>query len=303
MFSVVIPLYNKEKQIAETLKSVLQQTYTNFEIVIVNDGSKDKSAQVVKSFDDNRIRLIDQENGGVSAARNRGIREAKYEWIAFLDADDLWRTDKLEKVAGIIKEFQEVSWLISGYQSIKGPKKYNYIYNYSGFFSDGLDDLNKGLSIQTSTVVVRRKYFLEDDKLFFKLGLNHSEDREVWYKLLFRYPNPYYIQEALSKYIIDIKGNSLNTSNLENFSFLDLKDRIREDYYLLDKERVTKIENFLNTFNRKALWNKWINKGQIIRYEKYLSNKDVKIMKMCSIMPKILRKIVFKVSFKKTCKE
>lgn len=297
MFSVVIPLYNKEKQIKQTLQSVLNQTFGDFEIVIVNDGSKDGSVEAVQSIHDSRIRLINQENGGVSAARNRGIRESTNEWIAFLDADDLWREDKLEKVSKVIENNPNAPWVLSGYQSIKGNKKYNYVYQHSGFFSDGLDDLNNGLSIQTSTVVVRKQYFLDDDRLFFKLGLNHSEDREVWYKLLFRYPNPYYIEEPLSKYIIDTNGTSLNASNLENFSFLDLKDRISEDYYLLDGERIIKIENFLTTFNRKALWNKWINNGQISRYEKYLSKKDVKIMRLYSIMPKVLRKIVFKVFF------
>ena len=77
MISVVIPLYNKEKQIAKTLQTVLNQTYQNFEIVIVNDGSTDGSVEEVLRISDSRIRLVNQENGGVSAARNRGIDEAK----------------------------------------------------------------------------------------------------------------------------------------------------------------------------------------------------------------------------------
>jgi glycosyltransferase involved in cell wall biosynthesis len=83
MFSVIIPLYNKELSISNTIQSVLDQTFQNFEIVIVNDGSTDNSVKEVEKFDDKRIRLIHQENKGVSAARNRGIEEAKYEWIAF----------------------------------------------------------------------------------------------------------------------------------------------------------------------------------------------------------------------------
>ncbi|MQN34111.1 glycosyltransferase family 2 protein [Prevotella copri] len=79
MISVVIPLYNKEKQIAKTLQTVLNQTYQNFEIVIVNDGSTDGSVEEVLRISDSRIRLVNQENGGVSAARNRGIDEAKGE--------------------------------------------------------------------------------------------------------------------------------------------------------------------------------------------------------------------------------
>src|SRR5690554_5521626 len=97
MFSVVIPLYNKELSISNTIQSVLDQTFQNFEIVIVNDGSTDNSVKEVEKFDDKRIRLIHQENQGVSAARNRGIKEARYEWIAFLDGDDLWEKEHLEE--------------------------------------------------------------------------------------------------------------------------------------------------------------------------------------------------------------
>lgn len=95
MISVVIPLYNKEKQIAYTLQSVQNQTFQDFEIVIVDDGSTDDSIAEVEKFSDSRIRLIHQENAGVSAARNRGIEEAKGDLIAFLDADDEWKPEYL----------------------------------------------------------------------------------------------------------------------------------------------------------------------------------------------------------------
>lgn len=88
-FSIIIPLYNKERQIAQTLDSVLAQSVTDFEVVVVDDGSKDGSAEIVKGYSDSRIHYIYKENGGVSSARNRGIKEAKGEWILFLDGDDL----------------------------------------------------------------------------------------------------------------------------------------------------------------------------------------------------------------------
>lgn len=86
--SVIIPLYNKEPIIERTIKSVLNQSYSDFELIIVNDGSTDNSVEVVKRFDDDRIVLVEQENAGPSAARNAGIKKAKGEWIVFLDADD-----------------------------------------------------------------------------------------------------------------------------------------------------------------------------------------------------------------------
>lgn len=93
--SVVIPLYNKEKSIASTLRTVLNQTFSDYEIVIVNDGSTDYSVAEAGKVQDDRIRLIHQQNAGVSAARNRGIEEAKGELIAFLDADDEWSPEYL----------------------------------------------------------------------------------------------------------------------------------------------------------------------------------------------------------------
>ena len=90
MFSIVIPLYNKAEYVPKTLASVLNQTYSDFELIIVDDGSTDDSLEVINSFVDNRIKIVKQKNGGVSAARNRGIIEAKYELIALLDADDWW---------------------------------------------------------------------------------------------------------------------------------------------------------------------------------------------------------------------
>ena len=88
MISVIIPLYNKEPIIERSLQSVLSQDYDDFEVVVVNDGSTDRSADIVRSINDPRIRLIEQENGGPSKARNTGTKNARGEWILFLDADD-----------------------------------------------------------------------------------------------------------------------------------------------------------------------------------------------------------------------
>ena len=125
MISVVIPLYNKEKQIANTLHSVLRQTFQNFEIVVVDDGSTDNSVQEVEKVNDIRIRIVHQKNAGVSAARNKGIEEARYDLIAFLDADDKWDQEYLQTQYGLYEKYSDCSVYACNYvfQDVSGIMK------------------------------------------------------------------------------------------------------------------------------------------------------------------------------------
>src|SRR5690606_12651401 len=104
MFSIVIPLYNKAKSLRGTIQSVLNQTFHDFEVLVVNDGSTDESVAILQEFTDQRIRLISQRNQGVSAARNTGIKNATFDWIAFLDGDDVWKEDHLEQIVAMMRD-------------------------------------------------------------------------------------------------------------------------------------------------------------------------------------------------------
>ena len=98
LVSIIMPNYNSEKYIKETIESVLAQTYQNWELIIVDDCSLDNSLELAKSFRDERIKIFSMsKNGGAAIARNKAIKEAQGKWIAFLDSDDLWITEKLEK--------------------------------------------------------------------------------------------------------------------------------------------------------------------------------------------------------------
>lgn len=110
MVSVIIPTYNSEKYIAATLESVIGQTYCDLEVLIMNDGSRDRTAEIVQEYAlrDPRIKLVNLvENRGVSAARNKGVEMASGEWIAYLDSDDLWKPNKVEKQLRFAEKLQE----------------------------------------------------------------------------------------------------------------------------------------------------------------------------------------------------
>lgn len=297
MFSVVIPLYNKEKQIKRTLDTVLNQSYTNFEIVIINDGSTDKSVEVVKGINDPRIRLIDQKNGGVSAARNRGIRESKNKWIAFLDADDLWEKNKLDEIAKVIIKNQEIEWLVTGCKTLKGNETRNFLYKKNGFLVDALDDLWNGLYIHTSSVVVKRKNFIEDNNLLFREGISHSEDREVWFKLMFKYPRFYYLRKILATYIRDTTGNSLTSENNFEFNFLNLEERLFDDLIDLPSFRRKKFERYQKRFNKRALLNLWINYSITDYQKKYMNKAEIYFLSIADFLPKTIKRLLIKIVY------
>ena len=141
MFSIVIPLYNKENSIQSTLKSILSQTYQKFEIVVVDDGSTDSSAEKVLEIFDERIRLIRKENGGVCSARNRGIKEAKYDYIALLDADDTWDENYLNEQVKMINDYPNAKMWGINYAEMSNGELARYLptglsENFRGYVED-----------------------------------------------------------------------------------------------------------------------------------------------------------------------
>lgn len=191
-FSIVLPLYNKQKYIKETIDSVLAQTYKNFEILIIDDGSTDKSATIVKSYIDSRIKYFHQENQGVSAARNTGINLANYEFIAFLDADDIWNENFLAEISDLIDQFPEASGFATSYQFKLKRNKYK-IAKFSKHYSAGwkgiiLDYFGASLRdslVTASSFVVRKSVFQTNNA--FQIGYGLSEDLELWARLAIQY--------------------------------------------------------------------------------------------------------------------
>lgn len=121
-FSVIIPLYNKEREIGNAIRSVLAQTYAPAEIIVVDDGSTDGGAEIIHGFRSPLVKFIGQANAGVSAARNRGMAEASGDCYAFLDADDEWRPQFLEKIAGMMELFPGCGLYCTGFDIVRGGK-------------------------------------------------------------------------------------------------------------------------------------------------------------------------------------
>jgi glycosyltransferase involved in cell wall biosynthesis len=190
-FSVVIPLYNKENHIAGTLKSALAQTFTDFEVIIINDGSTDGSETAVKTFDDPRIVYQKFENGGVSASRNKGIALAKGEVIAFLDADDCWKPNHLEGIYTIYNENPSVGMVTSKYtiktgKMIEKPVLNGISDGYKGIVKDFFYSSLINRVAVTSGVTIPKKVFTTIG--LFDSRLSNLEDTEMWIKIALRFP-------------------------------------------------------------------------------------------------------------------
>lgn len=193
MISIVIPLYNKEKAIEATLQSVLAQTYTDFEVIVVDDGSKDNSLQVTQSVKDKRLRVIHKENGGVSSARNRGIREANGEYIALLDGDDLWAPTFLEEQVALMHDFPKAGMWGVNTAFIRGGKYYKWNQGmgdgYRGYVENYFGTSHNDLFC-SSSVMIRKEVF--DVAGHFDERISASEDLDMWYRIILHYPVVFY---------------------------------------------------------------------------------------------------------------
>ena len=187
-FSIIIPLYNKQHYIRRTLESVLSQTYTDFEVIVVNDGSKDNSLQEAKKVQDPRIRVIDKENGGVSSARNRGIREAKNEWICFLDADDIMYAHCLEEYHKLHVEFPKIRVLCASIDvNIKKYPSQDRRYVVTNYYKANIySEMRTGISLLCTDCICINRSCL-DEVGGFNPQYTHGEDLNLWDRLQAKY--------------------------------------------------------------------------------------------------------------------
>lgn len=245
MFSIVIPLYNKEQSVTNTLQSVLNQTFTEFEVVIVNDGSTDNSVEKVEAFNDPRIRLIHQANAGVSAARNKGIKEANYEWIAFLDADDLWMEDHLSTLIDMIETYPEHKAFCNSYVLSSKRSNLSLDNDEVKIIDDYFVEAIKYHFFWTGVVCLHKSLF---EKVgYFNTKLSRGEDLDVWMRIG-RYYSIIWRNRITAIYNQETENKATKKkTNLENsiVFYLDFKSKNRNEIKYIKQIVIGKIKSLL----------------------------------------------------------
>ena len=209
LVSVVIPAFNSEQYITTCLDSVLGQTYQNLEVILVDDGSTGKTVQLVSEYDSGRIQIHSQENSGVASARNHGVQKASGEWIAFIDSDDIWLPDKLQKQLDHCSCSQwshTDSYFLGGVYE-KHTRASDLSEKHSGDIFTRL--LIENL-IGTSCVVIKKAIFEEFGG--FSTSYRALEDWELWIRVASKYDICYF-EEPLVYYRVHSASISRSTRN------------------------------------------------------------------------------------------
>ena len=262
-FSVVIPLYNKENFIENTIQSLLNQTFSDFEVLVVNDCSTDTSEQLVARFDDPRINIIQHSvNKGLSASRNTGIKSANANYIAFLDADDLWKPSFLEKIEVLINQYPEASLFATKYEVLhKKNRIVTHDFKLKNFTKHGIiknffeSNLNQSI-YYPSCLCVKKMVF--EDVGYYNEEVNYSEDVDFNLRAHATYKLAYW-DEAAVTYLLDsenqITQNGLKGKTIPDYDFYEAQFKGRQDIKkYLDFQRYIKAKLFkLDGDNKRYL--------------------------------------------------
>lgn len=207
--SVVMPAYNASKTVARAIKSVLSQSHGQLELILVDDCSADNTMQILQGFAaaDDRVRLYrNEKNSGVAQTRNRGVAEAKYDWIAFLDSDDYWEPEKLERQLAAVTRTEGTSLCFTGSAFIdEMENRSDYLLRVPERVT--FAELLKQNVISCSSVLVRRELMLQHP---MQDGRNIHEDYATWLRILRQIPHAVGVDEPLLVYQISSGSKSGN---------------------------------------------------------------------------------------------
>jgi glycosyltransferase, group 2 family len=287
MFSVIIPLYNKAPYVAKAIESVLGQTYRDFEVIVIDDGSTDQSLEVAKTFENKSITIVSQPNSGVSTARNNGVKIAKYPYICFLDADDWWHPTFLEEMKRLITDFPDAGIYGSGYYIVKNGQERIAPIGVPQGFEQGIIDYcevyAKTLCMPlTSISVVIPKHIFDEEK-GFKSQLKFGEDFDLWIRIALKHkvilvnkPLAYYNQD------VDVNNRAIGSRFYkpeEHMLFSNYGDFMHNEGFRFLFERLALyglLSYYLNDINKLEVyqilseinWNKHEHK-YLLYYKKF----------------------------------
>jgi glycosyltransferase involved in cell wall biosynthesis len=231
LVSIIIPTYNRASYIQKALDSVFKQTYRDFEVIVIDDGSSDNTKEVLQKYG-NRIRYSYQDNHGISHARNTGIRNSKGDYIAFLDSDDYWLPEKLNRQIELFHTNPEYGMVASCCASIRLDGSYRD-KNRPGKSGWILKDLFQANFIRTSSAVIKKDCF--DRVGVFDEQLKECEEYDLWLRIAAQFPIGF-INESLAVYVDNPDGVSTDslTGRLYRLKVLEkqyLKEQIPEKIY------------------------------------------------------------------------
>lgn len=253
-FSVIMPLYNKASYVAKAINSVLSQTYSDFELVIMDDGSSDGSYEVVRDLINgyNKCHIYRQRNAGPGVARNNAVSMSKGEYLCFLDADDWWAPTFLEKMDGLIQAYPEAQIFGTNYYYVKNGRQRvcvttaetGYI-NYCRTFSEKLQ-----MPLWTGATCVSRPVFEEFGG--FRPHIKIGEDFDLWIKVALKYkvaflndPQSYYYQDSDPQWRLVGRMHDPKANILWNLDYLEDEERTNPDYKrLIDSLRTNGLVSY-----------------------------------------------------------
>ncbi|MBI5963252.1 MAG: glycosyltransferase family 2 protein [Chloroflexi bacterium] len=271
--TVIIPAYNRAELIGEALNSIFAQTYQNFEVIIVDDGSTDDTARVLKPLAEaGAIRYIHQENLGVSAARNRGITEARGEYMAFLDSDDLFEPEKLELQVEYMQTHPEAGLVHSGFTKFDNHGN-DLGYRDTSWFSDMIYPqmlLYWTTLMAANTVLVPKRVF--DSVGLFDESLRIGEDLDLWRRIARKYPFGF-INKSLARVRVHQGNTSGNRLSVTDGFIEYLEQAFKDDPSLSMQFRrrafsrmfSTMAYNLLGENGSEALQSARLNAGRAIK--------------------------------------
>ncbi|ARV57623.1 glycosyl transferase family A [Nostocales cyanobacterium HT-58-2] len=211
LISIIIPVYNCEKTIRETIESVLNQTFSDLEIILINDGSQDTTLNIISSIEDPRLKVFNYTNSGVAVSRNRGIAQASGEFIAFLDADDFWTLDKLEAQLKALQANPQAAVAYSWVDYIDESNQFVRSGNHITMTGDVYEKLLIHNVLENGSNPLIRKYAFSEVGDFDQ-ELSPAEDWDMWIRLAARY---HFVAVPSPQVLYRISPNSLSTNVLK----------------------------------------------------------------------------------------